>query len=1006
MQSFIFWRKWNPAHQTAYWTGLVLLITALTGMLWAWSQGLQNVVHWDVLSELTELPATIRSFTDGLLDYPVTSKTYLVAEQFVASTMQVNVLAARLVTLGVCLGLAFMLAAITRLSRMPYLIAMSLLILLVATFRLEALQLPGLLGSALGSRLPFLGVVVLFGAVSYYFHSFKPEMALPVRLGVFVAMALLGWLAFNRLAEQPAPALAFVSYAMPALLLISVGFIFWIASEIIAALVYLTSLSRTNAEPLGLNNFLFLSLLYLVNLLLVWLSNTKTISWNPVTVNPFVLFLISLVMGLWGVRQQFRQTENWPSFRDAGAFLYLGAGLITVLTLTFAFATANDPLVEALEDVITYTHLGVGVLFVAYVVVNFQPLYQQKLPVYRVLYKPLRFSLLQTRLLAAFSVVALLSVQNFFSFNQAVAGYFNNLGDLHTATGEVLVAEQYYKLALNSEFQNHKSNYALASLALNQGDKVTATHYFQQALLKQPSPQAYAGLTSVLLQDNLFFEAVKMLQKGIRTFPRNGELQNNLGYLYAKTSVADSAYYYLAAATGNTRREDVPQTNLLAFWATNPQLLSLDSLAKATEARSDEAYEANRAALKLLSGPAADSTQPSRPDWLDEPITEEGLSVGRFANLYNYAVQNRTTDTTLLAVLHQLEQSPANQDFTDDLLFARAVANYYTANKREAFEITDQLARDNTRTGPFYNRVTGLWMMEQGLNQKAAEVLEQNPDTLSIYYRALALTKAGDPLIAESSWKLAGQNDPGVRALAEALYGPQLPANDTQKAFVLLYDPSPDTTRQIALYQSMQDNNLKTLAASALVNRSLTARQMPAAKAWYERIPENAQLNPYAGSVLTLAYLRLQNALGQYDRTLAEARQTVVPSLEAQKDALLAQAYGAKRQIGQARQWYARALRQAPFNAGIVVAAADLEQKAGQIQKAYDLVLNALPLNDTEPELLKRYTLLCLDLRLTDYAEDGLSRLRTATSPTDYQAFLASYQSKRALIEKERQAFQ
>ena len=196
------------------------------------------------------------------------------------------------------------------------------------------------------------------------------------------------------------------------------------------------------------------------------------------------------------------------------------------------------------------------------------------------------------------------------------------------------------------------------------------------------------------------------------------------------------------------------------------------------------------------------------------------------------------------------------------------------------------------------------------------------------------------------------------------------------------------------------------LSAAALVNRYIADNQLVAAKIWYERIPENAKLNPYAGSLLTLAYLRLQNALGQYGRTLAELHQSVVPSLQAQKEALVAQAYAGKHQTAQARQWYARALQLAPFNADIVAATADLEQKAGQTQKAYDLVLNALPLNDTDPRLLERYTLLCLDLRLTDYAEDGLSRLRTATSPTDYQAFLTSYQSKRALIEKERQAFQ
>jgi hypothetical protein len=51
----------------------------------AWARGLGNVVHWNVLSELNELPVTFQTFSDGLLDYAVNGKAYAVSEQFVAS---------------------------------------------------------------------------------------------------------------------------------------------------------------------------------------------------------------------------------------------------------------------------------------------------------------------------------------------------------------------------------------------------------------------------------------------------------------------------------------------------------------------------------------------------------------------------------------------------------------------------------------------------------------------------------------------------------------------------------------------------------------------------------------------------------------------------------------------------------------------------------------------------------------------------------------------------------
>jgi tetratricopeptide (TPR) repeat protein len=222
-----------------------------------------------------------------------------------------------------------------------------------------------------------------------------------------------------------------------------------------------------------------------------------------------------------------------------------------------------------------------------------------------------------------------------------------------------------------------------------------------------------------------------------------------------------------------------------------------------------------------------------------------------------------------------------------------------------------------------------------------------------------------------------------------------------------LYNPLIDQAGpQLTLYRSMQDDNLKTMVASVFVKRYLAANQVPVAQNWYEQIPQEAKLTSYVGSAMTIAYLRLRNAKGQYDQTIADARQSVVAALQAEKDFVVAQAYQAKRQTAKARQFYSAALQRAPFDAELVAAAAGFERQNGQSEKAYNLVLEALPLNERNPDLLKMYALLCLDLGLNDYAEESLARLRSATSPADYQAFLASYQAKRALIEKQREAFQ
>ena len=604
MSSLFFWKGWNPAYRFTYVFSGIVFIISLIGFVTAWLRGLGNVVDWDVLSELNQLPVTFRTFSDGLFNYPVNGKAYAVSEQFVAGSMQVRPGVATVFLVGIGFGFVLLLSAVTRFDRLRYLISMAVLILGLAFFRWDMLDVPGLGGNYLFLLLTFAVV-----SLSYYFHAFRPNLPIGVRLAAFGLLVILVFAVLSALSPVGFPAMAVVSYGMPVLVVLSAGFIFFIAPEIVAGLVWITSVGRSDINgpsvgvrrTLGVRNFLFVGFLYVVNLVLVWLKNTRAIDWDILIISPFLLYLLSVVVGIWGFRRLVSQ-QDVVSFRDSGAFLYAGFAVLTTLTMAYAFATANDPLVELFEDVIVYTHLCMGLVFIAYVLINFWPIYQQHLPVHRVLYKPKRLELVLFRVVGLFGIVSLLSTGQFFTVRQGMAGYFNGLGDYYTATNEPVSANAYYQLALEKEFQNHKSNYALATLARLQNNASAAAFYFQQALLKQPNPEDYAGLSQTYLQTNLFFEAIKALQRGIRAFPASGELQNNLGYLYARTSVADSAYYYLKSAAGNAHRQEIPMSNLLAFYARNPLVLQADStLAQRVDESAYESYQANALVLRLAA---------------------------------------------------------------------------------------------------------------------------------------------------------------------------------------------------------------------------------------------------------------------------------------------------------------------------------------------------------------------------------------------------------------------
>ena len=1013
MSSLFFWKEWSRSYRLLYLGSLLLVFISLVLLILAWIRGIGNVVSWNVLSELNDLPVTLHTFTDGLLDYAVPGTAYAVSEQFVTSAMRVQPSMAIALLAGVCIAFVLLLSALTRFDRTRYLVGMGILILGLAFFRFEMLEVPGL-----GNNGLFLLLAGIFGAVSYYFHAFRSDIRIPIRLAVFSGLMTMVVAVIAALSPVMYPALVLVSYGMPVLLVFSVGFIFFIAAEIVAGLVWLTTASRTtmaggadDGSPLGLRNFLFISALYFVNLILVWLKNTKAIDWDVLIISPFILFLVSVTIGFWGFRRLVQQ-QGVVSFRDGGAFLYVGLTLLSALTIAYAFVTANDPIVEVFEDLIVYSHLAMGVVFTAYVLINFLPIFKSGRAVHRILYAPKRLELGIFRVIGFFLAVVLVSMGGSIVVRQALAGYNNGLGDLYVANGETASAQAFYGQALEQEFQNHKSNYALASLAMQRNDQPLAAYFFRQATLKQPQPHDYAGLSQTYLQTDLFFEAIKTLQQGLRTFPTSGELQNNLGYLYARTSIADSAYYYLKAATNNVNRNEVPMTNLLALYARNPNVLTADStLARNTTETTYVPYQANALALRL-SAPGSVPTPLTTPAALKEALTH-GLNVGNFASLYNFALANEQphlTDTTLTEALRQLANNPTNQDFTDDLLLARAVAEYHRHDHPTAFGLLSQVAEGNPQKATQYRTITGLLLMEQGLYHTAADQFSENSDTTSIYYQALALTKAGDPALAQSLWEKAAKTDPAIAALSKLLYGQGTPQNDLEQAFKLLYNVELSPVEQAGLYGSIINPNTKAVVAGTLARR-LFARSATVARAreWVRLLPQQGVTETYPVSVARLA--RIDDALASGALTTAESllNEPILAGFRAEQTLLRARVHQATAQTQAqqqvTRELYDEAVQLAPLNARIVASAAQFYRDQRQVKSAYSLVLTALPFNEASPDLLKIYVTLCLDQSLFDYARDGLTRLQRVAPPTDYQAFRSTYQEKLASVEKSREKF-
>lgn len=780
MTSLFFWQQWNRSQRFLYLTSLGLLKFGLITLLFFHYRGLENTVEWQVLSELGEVPVQLDSLvvhsgqsTVDSSQSPITThqsqptnhnssnepsqisllgKVYLLKEQFVPIQMDVPSWLAWGYLGFVLVGLVLLLSAVSALSRWWYMATMAVFIGFLAGSHLEVLQLFGS-DKALGFGI----TTIVLGGVSYYLHAFRDDIPIEKRIFIFAGLVAALAVVFPFFTKIPFVALTVTAYSLLPAIVLSVVFVGWLSVEIMAGFVYVVTNPRTGFGKNSLLNFLFLAGLYLFSTLLLYLKITRQTENDFWYVSPFVLYAVSVILGVWSFA---KRTEGYLPFREIGAWLYAGLGLTTTAAMAFVLFTQNNSLIEVFEDAIVYSQLAIGAIFAGYIALNFWPIFKQGKAVYKILYKPMRILQSQAWLIGSMGVVALLALNRFFTVDQALAGHHNALGDLHAATGEAIIAEQYYQIALNLDYQNHKSGFALASLALNQGDRIAAGAFFQQALHKDPSPQAYAGLSQALLNENLFFDAIFNLRKGIQTFPKNAELQNNLGYLYTRTTIADSAYYYFESARQNTQKSDVPETNLLAFWgkaltfadAKNPtSSLGLTNAdfreTNLLQTKSNTlSHEANRLAVAQLMGEKTEAIRVNT----DLP-KDSALSVNNFAYLYNYGQYTR--DSSLAALFHKLVNTGTNANFYHELQLAEAYSEY-NRDKIAAFDIlASQTVADTSQKVALARQTLQYWLLKEAPSGKAAgqlavrqlktetdfrNALCQHPLDLSLLQRAVS----------------------------------------------------------------------------------------------------------------------------------------------------------------------------------------------------------------------------------------------------------------------------
>ncbi|MGK7391541.1 MAG: tetratricopeptide repeat protein [Candidatus Cyclobacteriaceae bacterium M2_1C_046] len=977
-----FWRDWSKPFRIFLFFLLSLAIVSVLFFCFTYFSGYELVINWRSLAYFQNVDFTLNELEIFPFQLEIPADNMVILQRFIASPLQVNLVLNHILLIFAFMSFVVLLTIASFLSRLWFLVSMAIWILILSSLRFEMLLFNGESG-----YLPLILVAGSTVALTYYFNDFGKNIS-------FVSRALLNFLLVAVLAliiwffsEKQYPFLFITSNSVIILMIISVIFILIISHEIVASFIYII----TGASSGGKNNhvhFFIITGIYLINLILLYLYHINKINWNIWYINPYLLLVISSVLGLWGFKQREEQYKHIFPFAPIGGYLYLSLAIITFATIGFFYGSANDPAFEVIEEAIIYGHLSFGFLFLLYILANFSGPLSKGLKVNKILYRPSSMPYFMFRFAGLVGVFAFVIIAGWsIPFNYTFGAFFNQQGDYANVSGNDYMKEGYYQQSRIYAFLNHHANYALANYYEDRNQMGRASSSYIKAITGDPSPQAYVNLATLYENSDRYFDALFTLQEGA-TFNESGPVYNNLALLYSKTDIIDSTFYYLEKALYDNDSHDEAVANLEAFAAVHNLGSYIDSLE----------YQVQEDDILFLNNKVVRYNQQKRffgniPDVIvkakDTNLFAAGLA-------YNYLINTvYHEDTANIKSVIGLSDKFLNTVYNENIRYGQSAADYYHFYVADAFRRLNLLANDSYTNNAKYFKMLGIWALEQ-----------EAPDQAAIFFRSARTEGATSVAWLEAFSLLLDNNIDStlqvidfarndtintfiIQEMAKAKPGD----SDQETLFYLKYHlPYYDTTSFKNLVNTIKDSNLRAeailsfskrlfdydLTEPAIMIYSMLADLQLTDQMLFDKII-NYEMKLFAdqGRIMALANYINDNDI-EFSFSNFDQRVFYTGMLNAASG----DSTGALKNF----RWVANNL---PFNEMEVVKATEyISLYTKDDFEVYNLLLNALELNPKSVRLLKAYTIEATRLGLDDFASHTLEELKQLVLPTHYNSFI------------------
>jgi hypothetical protein len=974
MQTPFFWKTWHPAYRGMFYGVAALFVFSMLFMWFSYLMGDSAVFRWERFQEQKLIEATVHTFNVGPFELQVPADSYVIYEYFNGSAFTPNAIASYIFLIVVVLAAGIILTVFTTIDRFWFFVGMATFILFVFYLNLEVLEI-------FGQRnvIPTVVVLVAFCGPAYYFRSFRPETSFLVRWLTFLGLTILSAVIIYFFSGVSHPMLHLSVTAYIPALVISFIFAVMVAHEMFAGFVQIVDQRVKN----GFRDFIIITVIWLINLLITYLHEIGSIHWNFIYVNLFLALSISAVLGFWGFRHRETLYANVISFHPFGAYFFLALGAIAFAFIASVLANANSAAIQVVRSTIIYTHLAFGFTFLLYFLSNFLGVADQNLQVYRVLYKPNRMPYFTFRLSGIIVVIAFLAYSDWRVFTyQSMAGFYNSMGDLYSQLDPNVYTEAYYRQAANLAASDHHSNYILGTMRASEFSPGQARDLYVIASGRKATDFSLINGGNMFMWENNPTKAIEFYKAIQDDFTDQSVLKNNIGYAYAKAGYTDSVAYFLDEARKNSTTKDAAETNFFAFATVERLQVNADSVVNIFKADTPGAL-AN--ALALAINQRQEFSTPV------DPLKDRKLNLYTATLLNNYMIHHaHSLDSTFAIEADSIISDPVNADFNESLKASLAFAYYHQGNVVRGFELLSELIAYSADDQGKYNYIKGLWALEQKHPESAAIYFA---DAISYrfkkakLYHAISLTEAGLTDEAITAWdSLIVNGDEAEKFIASSIRRvltlpikqvETLPEHEKYQ-YIRYRLNADDTTVFNSLAGSLTNANYKAQALLDMSQKLFNAAYIIPAIKYFNRISGLQITNKRLYEDARFFELEMLASRKEVHQLIRQINKGVEfgPARTLEKKLYTAMVNEMSGDTASASKNYLIAGTHNYFFDNGVIAAANFFRDQDTLSfKAYDILSNAIQINSESVRLLSAYAKEAARRGFDEYAVEAVLRV-------------------------------